>query len=29
MEFGMALKYSATRYKQEKEIFFFTRPPAC
>ena len=27
IEFGMALKQSATRYKQKTEIFLVTRPP--
>ena len=29
IEFDMALKWSATRYKQETEIFVVTRPPTC
>ena len=29
IEFGMALKQSATRYKQKTEIFLVIRPPAC
>ena len=29
IEFGMVLKYSATRYKQKTEIFLVTRPPTC
>ena len=28
-EFGMALKWSATRCKQKTEIFLVTRPPTC
>ena len=29
IEFGMALKQSATRYKQKTEIFLITRLPTC
>ena len=29
IEFGMALKYSVTSYKQETEIFPVIRPPTC
>ena len=29
IEFGMALKQRATRYKQKTEIFLVTRPPTC
>ena len=29
IEFGMALKYSVTHYKQKTEIFLGTRPPTC
>ena len=29
IEFGMAMKYIATRHKQKTEIFLVTRPPTC
>ena len=29
IEFGMALKKSATRNKEKTEIFLVTRPPIC
>ena len=29
IEFDMALKKSATRYKQKAKVFLVTRPPTC
>ena len=29
IEFGIALKWSATHYKQKTEIFLITRPATC